>query len=630
MTPRPLMLFDSDCGFCRRWIARWQHTTGDRVDYEAYQDACARYPEIPRENFARAVHLIEPDGSHSSGAEAVFRALAHGGRGWPIACYENVPLFRSLSEGLYGIVARHRNGAASVTRMLYGNHVVPPGERRTVALFLRAMGVVFAIAFLSLWVQIIALVGENGVLPAGEHLQAVRENVGPIRYWFLPTVLWLNAGNVALHVVCGAGLACSLAAVAGFVPAASLLGAWAMYLSLLGVGQNFLRFQWDTLLLEAGMVAVLLAPWRLRLRDAGPPSRAALWLARWLIFRLMVTSALVKLTSGDPTWRSLTALEYHYFTQPLPTWTAWYMHQLPDWFHRLTTACMFVGEGIAPFLIFTPRRVRFTGAAVMVALQAGILATGNFGFFNLLTIALCIPLLDDGLWSRTPDAGNAIACGVPGSGDARPAALPAADRPPATSRLRSVAVLAAFVLTLVPFSAVLRHDIRRIGPIDTFYSALEPFRLANQYGLFAVMTTDRPEIVIEGSRDGVEWKAYEFRYKPGDPMRAPRFATPHMPRCDWLMWFAAMGSVRENRWFLVLCWRLLQGTPEARRFFSYDPFPGEPPRYIRATVYKYEFTTRDARSQTHAWWTRSPRGPYVRTLMLRDGVLTTAPAMSGS
>ncbi|HKW14219.1 MAG TPA: DCC1-like thiol-disulfide oxidoreductase family protein, partial [Candidatus Krumholzibacteria bacterium] len=262
---RPVLLFDSDCGFCRRWIARWQHFTGDRVEYESYQSAADRFPGIPRGNFARAVHLIEPDGSHTSGAEAVFGALAHGGRRWPLALYDSVPGFKSVSEALYRVVAAHRNGAMHMTNVLWGRHVVPPGETRTVSLFLRAMGLVYAIAFLSIWVQVVSLVGQHGILPAQEFLDAVGSQIGTLRFYLLPTVFWVNASNVALHIVCALGVTSSLAVVAGFIPAPGLLLSWALYLSLLGIGQDFLRFQWDSLLLEAGMVAVLLAPWRWRL-----------------------------------------------------------------------------------------------------------------------------------------------------------------------------------------------------------------------------------------------------------------------------------------------------------------------------------------------------------------------------
>jgi hypothetical protein len=231
---------------------------------------------------------------------------------------------------------------------------------------------------------------------------------------------------------------------------------------------------------------------------------------------------------------------------------------------------------------------------------------------------------------REDDAGVFAACGVPSHETPAPEPpLAPAPRPPGPVRAwRRAVVIPLFLLGLVPFSAALGHDLARIGGVDRVYRLLSPFRLANHYGLFAVMTTERPQIILEGSRDGTEWKAYELRYQPGDPTRPPRFTTPHMPRVDWQMWFAALGRVQENRWFLVMCWRLLQGEPEVRAFFAVDPFGGEPPRYLRANVYLYRFTTPDERRATGAWWERTLRGPYVRTLTLRDGVLTTAPVMS--
>ncbi|HET6463149.1 MAG TPA: lipase maturation factor family protein, partial [Candidatus Krumholzibacteria bacterium] len=543
----------------------------------------------------------------------------------PLWLYDHIPGVAPLTEATYRTVARNRNAAGVVTNMLWGRHILPPGETRTMSLFLRAMGLVFAIAIISLWVQITSLLGDNGILPAHEFLDAVRSHFGVERFWLLPTVFWVNAGNVALHVVCALGLVGSLLALAGFVPAAGLLVAWAAYLSLLGVGQDFLRFQWDTLLLESGMVAILLAPWRWRLRDAPPPARPALWLARWLIFRLMVTSAIVKLTSGDPTWRNLTALDYHYFTQPLPPWTAWYAHHSPEWFHKLSVLMMYLSEGVAPFLIWGPRRVRMTGAAIICALQVLIMATGNYGFFNLLTLVLCIPLLDDGLFMRGARE-EPIVCGVRDTGAIAPELLPLTPHVRARTNIpRTVIVSLIFLATLVPLAGAFKIDARAVPLVGALSRAFSPFYVANHYGLFAVMTTTRPEIIVEGSRDGTKWEAYEFRYKPGDVMRRPRMCTPHMPRLDWQMWFAALGDVRQNRWFLVLCWRLLEGSPDVRRALAHDPFGDTPPKYIRATVYMYEFTTAKQRRESGAWWTRTSRGPYVRTLMLQDGELAPAP-----
>src|SRR5262249_8523726 len=246
--------------------------------------------------------------------------------------------------------------------------------------------------------------------------------------------------------------------------------------------------------------AVLLAPWRWRLRGMGPPPRPALWLARWLIFRLMFTSAMVKLASGDPTWRNLTALDYHYYTQPLPPWTAWYAHHWPEWFQKLWVCAMYLAEGVAPWLIWFPRRIRMTGVAIICTLQLLIMATGNYGFFNILTLTLCIPLLDDGVWTRH-GYDEPIACGVPGASSESTIEPFARVRRSIRSIRRTVVVTAIFIATLAPFASVFKINAGALPPVGALSRALSPFYVANHYGLFAVMTTSRPEIIIEGSRD---------------------------------------------------------------------------------------------------------------------------------
>jgi hypothetical protein len=505
--------------------------------------------------------------------------------------------------------------ADRITTWLRGRHVVPPGEARTVALFLRLMGLVFAAAFVSLWVQIVGLVGSDGILPAQEYLAAARSQLGAERIWFVPTLLWFSASDVALHTLCAAGTLFALLAALGLAPAAALGGAWLCYLSLSTVGQEFLRFQWDGLLLEAGFVAILLAPWRWRSRLSGdpPPSRAVLWLARWLLFRLMLSSAVVKLASGDPTWQSLTALDFHYFTQPLPPWTAWYAHQLPAGVQKLSVLMMFASEGLAPFLLFGPRRVRFAGVSAIALLQMLILLTGNYGFFNLLTLVLCVPALDDDVLSRGSGGTRASA---PGS---------RASRWP-----RRVVAAGLFAMSLVPLSHALKIGSGALGPVVDAYLLASPLQLVNPYGLFAVMTTTRPEIVVEGSTDGHEWQAYEFEYKPGDLTRRPVFTTPHMPRLDWQMWFAALGSWRQDRWFLAFCQRLLEGSPSVTALLARDPFAAAPPRHLRAQVYQYRFTTSAERRRSGDWWARTLEGRYVPTLTLVDGRLSIASDAAGA
>jgi hypothetical protein len=377
-----------------------------------------------------------------------------------------------------------------------------------------------------------------------------------------------------------------------------------------------------------------------------PPSRIALWLLRWLLFRLMFESGCVKLLSHDAAWRNLTALNYHYETQPLPTWIAWYAHQLPASLQRISTASMFGIELVVPFFIFAPRRLRQFACAALIALQVFIFLTGNYCFFNLLTIALCVLLLDDVAlkklmpWvrkntkaaegSRTPrpfgvpDASPASRSVVE-CGGARPEGPLSLSHSPDTRHLTirpfiTIPLAAVIVVvSLVHFSAMFRlPEWTRPKPIVAFYEWISPLRSVNSYGLFAIMTTNRMEIVVEGSNDGKTWLPYEFKYKPGDVNRRPGFVAPHQPRLDWQMWFAALGTYRENPWLINFCMRLLHGSPEVLGLLARNPFPAAPPRYIRAVAYDYHFTTIAERRKTGAWWKREAKGLYLPLISVQQ------------
>jgi hypothetical protein len=375
---------------------------------------------------------------------------------------------------------------------------------------------------------------------------------------------------------------------------------WLTYLSLSIVCRDFLGFQWDTLLLETGFLAIFLAPLtrRERLRHLIDPPRAAVWLMLWLLFRLMVGSGAVKLASGDAAWHDLTALAFHFETQPIPTPVAWYAHQLPLWFLKGSTLAMFVTELVVPFLILAPRRLRALAFVPLVGFQALVALTGNYAFFNLLTAALCLFLLDD----ATLDVG--------GTGVAQVL----------RSRLRDGLVVAVAVVTVpvsaVAFTRALGIGLPGAGLIDPLASAMAPFRSVNAYGLFAVMTTTRPEIVLEGSDDGAAWMEYEFKYKAGDLHRRPPWVAPHQPRLDWQMWFAALGRFEDDEWFQNFCVRLLQADKEVLRLLERDPFEGRRPRYIRAVLYRYRFSDAEARRRDGVWWTRERVREYSPVLSL--------------
>lgn len=598
---RPLLIFDGDCGFCRAWIARWRQWTGAAVDYAPYQEVADQFPHIPREAFDRAVHLVEPDGTVTRAAEAVLRALEWGGRTAGARCYRRSRWVRGLAEAAYAWVADHRRVLSTLTRALYGRDAARKPFARTSHVGLRALGLVYLLAFVSFWVQADGLVGARGLLPFGAWLEAIRPQVARIGYDRLPTLLWWWPTDAGLHVLCAAGTLGALALMAGLAPAVMAWLLWACFLSLVVVGQTFMGFQWENLLLEAGLISALAAPWRWRLRwgqDPDPP-RLAVFLQHALVFKLMFLSGWVKLASHDTAWRDLTALTYHYWTQPLPTWTSWYAHQLPLIVQKACCLIMFVVELGLPFLIFMPRRLRHLAATGMVSLMVLIAATGNFAYFNVLTIVLCLWLWDDGVWTDP----NAVA----------------AARPAARTHQWVVGAVGALILLVSAqtMTQVLRWRVPWPGWVQLLDDKVAPLRSVNAYGLFAVMTKTRPELVVEGSRDGQTWLAYEFPWKPGDPGRRPRFVAPHQPRLDWQLWFAALGDLEGNPWVYNLMRRLLEGSPAVLRLVAYNPFPDEPPNYLRIMRYDYAFATPQEHRLTGAWWKRSLSGAYSPVLQRR-------------
>jgi len=630
------MVYDGDCCFCTFWIQRWQRLTGDRVEYVPFQEPslAARFPELRREQLELAVHLVEIDGAVYNGAEAVFSAMARHARGqWLLDWYTHSPLFARAAEWIYRFIAHHRGLFSTLTRLAWGRHAEPPSHVLVRWIFLRSLGLVYLAAFLSLWVQIIGLVGERGILPAKLTMVAAREQmdaakIGADRYHLLPTLCWLGTSDRFLKIQCAAGTLLAATLILGVAPAPCLFLLWLIYLSLATVCRDFLGFQWDNLLLETGFLATFFAPvqWLPRPSRAAPPSRLVLWLLRWLLFQLMFESGCVKWLSGDPAWRNLTALDFHYETQPLPTWIGWYAHQLPHWFQQVSTVWMFAIELGLPFLIFTPRRLRLIACVGFAVLQVFILLTGNYCFFNFLTLALCLLLLDDAMLKRClPSKWLHAAVGQSDSYKKLLSSNSAGGLPSAVRQSRGwprtliVTLACISILTsLVQLSGLFRLRIPWPAPCVAVYSALSPFRTFKSYGLFAVMTTRRLEIIVEGSRDGDTWLAYEFEYKPGDVRQRPRFVAPHQPRLDWQMWFAALSDYRHNPWFVNFCVCLLQGSPDVLDLMEHNPFPNAPPRYIRALVYEYHFTDFATRRKTGAWWRRELKGSYLPEVSLSE------------
>ncbi|MGB3052931.1 MAG: lipase maturation factor family protein [Polyangiales bacterium] len=471
-------------------------------------------------------------------------------------------------------------------------------------LFARVLGAVLFVAFVSLGVQAKGLLGASGVMPIAM-LIGQAKGAGH-SFWQHPSALWWGSGDTMISAVWVVGIIAALALLLGFVPKLALAVSWFAYLSFVSLGWPFMSFQWDVLLLEVSFTAFFFVPLRFWDRPSGHPAphpiaRWALW---WLLFRLVFRSAWVKLASGDAAWADLSALGYHYWTQPLPTALAWYANLLPDWFQTFSCALMFAVEFGAPVLLWFPWAwARRTAATAIVALMLLIALTGNYGFFNLCTIALCIPLLDDQLLKRFARGRFDVS--------------PAPDRKTKWNAWPGVAPALVILLSGVIFVSGTfgRGAPRWLGPIY-------PFSTFNNYGLFAVMTTERPEIEIEGTVDGQIWKPYRFRYKPGPLDRAPVWNSPHQPRLDWQMWFAALGDYRRNVWLSNLMRRLLQAEPTVLGLLDENPFEERPPKQIRAIIYRYEPTGRDERKATGNWWKRRDRALYAPIL----GVEIEAPS----
>ncbi len=572
MPERPLVLFDGNCGFCRTWIDYFQALIGAQVDY------------APTEEIApKSVRIKLRDGQDFSGARAVLEMLRYApgfsGFAW---LYGKVPLFAAVSEWAYRLVAGHRPFFDKVTRLFFGLPVLPLSYVFIEWLFVRALALIYLIAFVSFGTQVRGLIGSHGILPVHSYLQALVDSFGFSRYWLVPTVLWLRHDDVTLVWTCIAGAGLAIVLVIGFAQRLVLLSLYVLYLSLCAAGQDFMSFQWDMLLLETGFLAIFLGH-----------SKLVVWLMRWLLFRLMFLSGSVKLLSHDPAWRSFHAMEFHYWTQPLPTPVAWYMNQLPARFHQASTAVVFVCELLVPLLIFGPRRVRHFAAFSIIALQILILTTGNYTFFNILTIALCLFLFDD-------------------------RSLPNWHRRTRITKASPRVALAVALVVLILSGSQLLGTFLDVTPSRALLRLAAPFGIVNTYGLFAVMTTERPEIVVQGSNDGANWLDYTFQYKPGDLRRAPPWVAPHDPRLDWQMWFASLSTWRNNPWFANFMVRLLEGSGDVLDLLGPNPFPATPPRYVRALSYDYRFTNFEERHATGAWWHREPKGTYFPAISMSD------------
>jgi lipase maturation factor 1 len=492
-------------------------------------------------------------------------------------------------------------------------------------LFLRALGIIYLSAFFSLLFQIRGLIGSQGILPAADYLQSISA-IGALRFWYAPTLLWLGSGDHMLTALCWAGLIASLILIFNICPRAMLVVCFLCFLSFVSAAQDFSGYQSDGMLLEAGFLSIFIAPGGIfpgwgRLR---PPVRAAMFLLLWEWFRIYFQSGVVKLASGDPTWRNLTALYEYYQNGPLPTWIGWYIQHLPHWFHLASAAVTLAMELVLVWMAFLPRRWKIVCFFIVTVWQIGVIATANYAFLNYLVLALAILLLDDAFLqrfvpSRWRDGFSSVVL-QNGNGESEEQPPPQGEsgvvtktHPLASLRLSLVAIILTWIFYATAFPIVQMSWHEAPLPIKPVV-ALEPFRIANAYGLFAVMTPHRYEIEFQGSNDGEHWVAYPFRYKPQQLNSRPRIYAPYQPRFDWNLWFASLGSWQQYPIVPRTEELLLENDHDVLELFAGNPFSSAPPRLVRAVLWQYWFSTLEQKRVEGVWWQRQLLGAYAPTL----------------
>src|SRR5438552_1000883 len=488
-------------------------------------------------------------------------------------------------------------------------------------LVLRALGIIYFSAFFSLIFQIRGLIGPVGILPAGSYLQAVAQSLGHWqRLWYAPTLLWFSSGAAMLHALGWAGMIASLLLVLNLWPRATLAVCFVCFLSFVSAAQDFSGYQSDGMLLEAGFISIFFAPpgFRPGLGPTHPASRASLFLLEWEWFRIYFQSGAVKLLSGDPQWRNYTAMDEYYQNGPLPTWLGWYLQHLPHWFHAGTVYATLSMELGLVWMFLLPRRWRIICFFIVTPWQIGVILTANYTFLNYLVLAMGVLLLDDGFALRVLPAkwrgklDVALARAKNGTITDIERSLSSIRSHCSALKLATSAVMLSWIFYAT--TAELIWMFARVPLPTSPVAALEPFRIANQYGLFAVMTRGRYEIEFQGSADGQNWVAYPFRYKPQDLDQPPGIYAPYQPRFDWNLWFASLGSWREYPIVPNTEVRLLSNSQDVLALFAGNPFPSNPPHQIRAVLWQYWFTSMREKRVTGLWWHRQLLGLYAPTL----------------
>jgi lipase maturation factor 1 len=513
-------------------------------------------------------------------------------------------------------------------------------------IFLRALAAIYFSAFYSLLFQIKGLIGPKGILPAQQYLAAVARSLDSARYWYAPSLFWLSSSDGMVMAVTWVGLLAAVAALLNLWPRLSFFVCWVCFLAFVASSSEFSSYQSDGMLLEAGFLALFFCPggfmpgWG----EKALAPRASLWLLQWEWFRIYFESGMVKLLSGDQQWRNMTAMDEYYQNGPLPTWIGWYAEHLPHWFHAATALGTLVMELGIVLMLFFPRRVRLVCFLIVTPWEIGVILTANYTFLNYLVLALGLLLLDDRTLRRlVPQRWRPAEPQTPSDTPAGPEqtlSLPAtdssavpddridADREQENTpqkwnkqlvRWRSMlgVAVSAVMLTWIGYDTAaemvglpLRGLPLPMAPV----AWLDPFRIANQYGLFAVMTRGRYDIEFQGSADGVSWVPYRFRNKPQLLDEAPRIYAPYQPRFDWNLWFASLGDWHQSQIVPLTEERLLDNDADVLALFKGNPFENVPPRFVRAVLWRYWFTSMDEKRRTGNWWRRQLLGLYAPEL----------------
>ncbi len=614
----PILLYDGDCGFCLYWIEQLKKLVGDKIDCKPYQSVLSSgtWNGFTREDCRRSIKLYEPStGKAYEAAHAAFKALSYNPKlGLALWLYEKLPGFKYISEFIYALVA--------ILRPLLSKLGSSLNNKTSIDIFIRGIGLCYLLSFASLLPQIEALFGPRGIMPIP---------------WTTIGYDWVTTERAVpvLISICVFGMVTGLAVIFRLWTSLNLAIAFILYHFLVSFGSPFMSFQWDALLIETGFLTILLSFFTKQRYNLAANICYGLLLV--VLFKLMFLSGIVKLASHDQSWSSFTALNYHYYTQPIPNPLSYFVHQLPAFMDSLACLVMFGIELILPFFIFLggdlESRSRFSrvrailrhsAAAGFIALQLMIIATGNYCYFNILTILLSILIIDrkndpDGSFFRFVPRVQNTGCSI---NTTEPFKLSTLIFTPA---LIVIASLLLFYINLIfinrPVTNLLKvplvFDVKNDSPLLAPLNLIFRNHLASPYGLFAVMTKQRREIIIQGSNDTKSWLDYEFCYKPGDLYRLPPQVAPHQPRLDWQMWFAALSPWQQNIWFVNLCMRLLEGEPSVSRLLAYNPYAARPPKYIRAISYDYKFTSLSELKETGTYWKRSEPRLYLPVVTRR-------------